>query len=65
MLKPAMAMTVSVPSSTTGMAIVGINVARQFCRNRNMTRKTRIIASKSVSITCFSDALTNGVVSHG
>ena len=65
MLKPATAITASVPSSTTGIAIVGIRVARQFCRNRNMTRKTRTIASNRVSTTCLSDTLTNGVVSHG
>ena len=37
----------------------------QFWRNRNITRKTRTIASNRVSTTCFSETLTNGVVSHG
>ena len=61
--KPATASTAKVPSSTTGTAMVGISVARQFCRNRNMTRKTRTIASISVSTTWWTDSLTNGVVS--
>ncbi len=32
--KPSAAITPKVPSSTTGTAIVGINVARRFCRKR-------------------------------
>ena len=45
MLKPNAASTPNVPSSTTGTAMVGISVARKFCRNRNITRKTSTIAS--------------------
>ncbi|MNZ77321.1 hypothetical protein D3C78_958560 [compost metagenome] len=40
-----------VPSNTTGTAMVGMSVARRFCRNKYMTRKTRTIASNSVLIT--------------
>ena len=47
-MKPAAASTPNVPSSTTGTAIVGISVARKFCRNRYITRNTSTIASSSV-----------------
>ena len=53
------------PSSTTGTAIVGISVARKFCRNRNITRKTSTIASISVLTTSSIESCTNGVVSYG
>ncbi|CNV12896.1 Uncharacterised protein [Salmonella enterica subsp. enterica serovar Bovismorbificans] len=49
--KPNAASTAKVPNNTTGTAIVGINVARKFCRNRYITRNTRIIASTSVFTT--------------
>src|SRR3546814_7144527 len=44
-VKPAASSTAKVPSSTTGTASVGTSVARKFCRNRYMTRKTSTIAS--------------------
>lgn len=50
-VKPNAAITPSVPKSTTGTAKVGISVARQFCKNKNMTRKTNTIASNKVSTT--------------
>ena len=62
---PAAASTPKVPSSTTGTAMVGISVARQFCRNRYMTRNTSTMASPSVLITSWIDTFTNGVVSYG
>ena len=46
--KPSAASTPKVPSSTTGTAMVGISVARMFCRKRNITRNTSTIASISV-----------------
>ncbi|SRN43574.1 Uncharacterised protein [Shigella flexneri] len=49
--KPKAARTAKVPSNTTGTAMVGINVARKFCRNRYITRNTRMIASTSVLTT--------------
>ncbi len=52
-----------VPSSTTGTAIVGTNVARQVCRNTNITITTRTIASISVFTTSSIDSLMNAVVS--
>ena len=61
--KPNAASTPKVPSSTTGTAIVGISVARKFCRNRNITRKTRTIASISVFTTSSIEICTKGVVS--
>jgi len=41
----------------------GMSVARQFCKKRYTTRKTRIIASKSVFTTSSMEILTNIVVS--
>ena len=51
------------PSSTTGTAIIGMSVARKFCRKRTSTRKTSTIASISVSTTFWIDCSTKGVVS--
>ena len=62
---PSAASTPKVPSSTTGTAIVGIRVARKFCRNRYMTRNTRTIASIRVMTTPSIEMRTNGVVSNG
>ena len=53
--KPSAASTPNVPSSTTGTAIVGISVARKFCRNRYITRNTSTIASTSVLTTSLID----------
>ena len=61
--KPTAESTPMVPSRTTGTAMVGIRVARMFCRNRNMTMKTRKTASISVRTTSSMDIFTNGVVS--
>jgi hypothetical protein len=36
--------TPNVPNNTTGTAIAGIKVARQLCKNKNMTIMTRTIA---------------------
>ena len=63
MEKPAMDRIPNVPSSTTGTASVGINVARMFCRKISMTKKTRTMASISVFTTSSIDSMTNGVVS--
>ena len=63
--KPSAASTPSVPSSTTGTAIVGISVARKFWRNRYITRNTSSTASKSVVSTPLIATCTNGVVSNG
>ena len=60
---PAAASTAKVPKSTTGTAMVGISVARKFCRNRYITRNTSTIASKSVFTTSSMETRTNGVVS--
>ncbi|MNE65425.1 hypothetical protein D3C80_1609030 [compost metagenome] len=61
--KPNAARMANVPSNTTGTAIVGISVARKFCRNRYITRNTRMIASIRVFTTSLMEILTNGVVS--
>ena len=65
MPKPKAASTAKVPSSTTGTASVGISVARKFCRNSSITRKTSPIASSSVITTPWMDSFTTGVVSCG
>ncbi len=65
MEKPNAAMTPKVPSSTTGTAMVGIRVARKFCRNRYITQNTRKIASTRVCTTSSMEIFTNGVVSYG
>ena len=63
MEKPNAASTAKVPSKTTGTARVGIRVARKFCRNRYITRKTRMMASNRVCTTSSMEMLTKGVVS--
>ena len=45
---PSIAMTANVPISDTGTAIMGMIVARQFCRNTSTTMNTRTNASISV-----------------
>src|SRR5574340_758703 len=65
MEKPAAAMTPKAPSSTTGTAMVGMIVARKFCRNRYITRNTRMTASTSVCTTPRMESFTKGVVSYG
>ena len=57
--------TAKVPSNTTGTAIVGISVARKFCRNRYITQKTRRMATNSVLTTSWMEISTNGAVSRG
>jgi len=51
------------PASAMGTTMVGISVARQFCRNRNITRNTSTIASSSVLTTSSTEMRMNGVVS--
>ena len=63
--KPSIASTPNVPNRTMGTAIVGISVARKFCRKRYMTRKTSTIASTRVLSTSRIDARTNSVVLNG
>ncbi|MNN01153.1 hypothetical protein D3C81_1137640 [compost metagenome] len=63
--KPKAAKMAKVPSNTTGTAMVGIRVARKFCRNKYITRNTRMMASISVFTTSLIEILTNGVVSYG
>ncbi len=60
MPKPKAASTAKVPSSTTGTASVGISVARRFCRNSSITRKTSTIASSSVITTLVDRVLHEG-----
>ena len=63
--KPAMLITASVPSSTTGTAMAGISVGRQPCRKMKMTRMTSRIAIASVITTSWTDSLMKSVLSEG
>ena len=49
--------------SETGTAIIGMSVARQFCRKRKTTRMTRTIASTSVCTISLMPSVTGSVVS--
>ena len=57
-------MNANVPTSETGMVIVGMIVLRQFWRNRNITRTTRPIASASVMSTSLIDSRTTATLSN-
>ena len=46
---------VNVPTRETGIAMTGMIVARQLCRNRNTTPTTRRIATKIVTMTSWID----------
>ena len=61
--KPKRYRPAKVPISDIGTAIIGIKVARQFCKNRNTTITTRSIASPSVLNTSFMEAFTKLLVS--
>ena len=65
MPKPKADRTPMVPSSTTGTAMVGMSVARKFCRKRYITRNTSTIASRRVFTTSSMERRTNGMVSTG
>ena len=58
--KPNSLTNAKVPTSDTGIVIAGISVVRQFCRNRNITRTTRPIASISVVTTSRIDSRDDG-----
>src|SRR5947209_5084410 len=60
--KPSAENAANVPTNDTGTASIGINVARQVCRNRNTTNITSTKATPSVFTTSRSDSVTNGVV---
>ena len=61
--KPKTCITASVATSDTGIAIVGMIVARQLCRKTKTTNMTRASASKSVMTTSRIAAETKRVVS--
>ena len=63
-LNPSACMKASVPTIATGTEISGMRVARHFCRNRSITRATRITAMPSVRSTSRCDSSTKGVVSY-
>ena len=56
MEKPNKDMTASVPMSDTGIVMQGMTTARQFCRNRKMTRTTSRVVSRNVTITSSMEA---------
>jgi hypothetical protein len=51
------------PSRATGTTMVGMKVARKFCRKTNITMKTSTIASASVISTSSIEIDTNRLVS--
>ena len=53
----------NVPIRATGIAIAGIKVERQFCRNKKIITMTRTIAIKSEIITSSVPASIKVVVS--
>ena len=61
--KPRACITASVATSETGMAIVGMIVARQFCRKTKTTNTTSASASSRVTTTSRIAAETKRVVS--
>ena len=64
--KPRASWTANVPTSDTGMAMIGMIAARHVCRKRTMTSTTRMIASISVRWTSFDRLLDifGGVVGN-
>ena len=61
--KPNSFTKAKVPTSETGIVIVGISVLRQFCRNTYITSTTSAIASTSVSSTSLIDSRTTPTLS--
>ena len=61
--KPSSLTNAKVPTSETGIVMVGMIVLRQSCRNRNMTSTTSAIASSSVLSTSRIESETTVVVS--
>ena len=55
-VNPKTAKEINVPKRDTGTAIMGINVERQFCRNRNTIMATMHNASIKVFLTSFKEA---------
>ena len=62
--KPSSLMNAKVPTSDTGIVIVGMIVLRQSCRNRNITSTTRPMASSSVMTTSRIESCTTVAVSN-
>ena len=54
-----------VPIIETGMARIGIIVARQFCRNKNTTNTTSPSASSNVITTSLIEVSTTETASKG
>ncbi len=55
--RPAASMTAKVPINDTGIATVGMRVARRSCRKMNTTNMTNATAIKSVVTTSLIDCL--------
>ena len=63
MEKPSKGKTAKVPINDTGTAMMGMRVARQFCRNMNTTSVTSSIASRIVFEISRIPSVTGKVVS--
>src|ERR1700758_4055227 len=64
-VKPKGIKNANVPNIDTGMANIGMSVARQFCRNKNTTTATKKRAIKSVCTTSCIETFTTVTVSKG
>ena len=62
--KPSSGKAAKVPISDTGTAIMGMSVARQFCRKRKTTRMTSTMAATSVLRISRMPSSTGTVVSR-
>ncbi len=64
MENPSRGNAAKVPMSDTGTAIIGMRVARQFCRKTKTTMMTSTVASMSVSTISRMPSVTASVVSR-
>ena len=65
MEKPSTYMPAKVPMIDTGMAMIGMIIARTLCRKRKTTSTTSAIASAKVMATSSIETSTKRVVSKG
>ncbi len=64
MVKPSGIKKMNVPMIDTGIARIGMSVARQLCRNRNTTTITRMSASSRVLATSLIETSTTDTASN-
>ncbi len=62
MVNPMSFITAKVATRDTGIVIIGITTARQFCRKSRITSITMSVVSRNVTITSSMEASTKSVV---